>query len=187
MLGTLLSLLQTACLYCHGFMRNLQLSVPCQMLMGVLEIRESKGMQTFSTIWYKLFPAFVHKRSLNELRVCTPNVRVRRPNVGVHKPNVSVRRPNSDRNQRLDSERECSQTKRECSQTELSVWTPNVNFCGLNLVFGLPTGVFSDRTRCLDSDCECSQTELSFYTTNVSVHRPNVSVHRSNLVFADQT
>ena len=34
----------------HGFMRNLQLSVPCQMLMGVLEIRESKGMQTFSTI-----------------------------------------------------------------------------------------------------------------------------------------
>ena len=48
----------------YGFTRNLQLSLPCQMLMGILEIRESKGMRTFSTIWYKLFPAFVQHKPI---------------------------------------------------------------------------------------------------------------------------
>ena len=32
---SLSSLLQTPCLYCHGFMKNLQLSLPCQVLMDV--------------------------------------------------------------------------------------------------------------------------------------------------------
>ena len=31
---SLLSFLQTLCSYCHGFMRNLQLSLPFQMLIG---------------------------------------------------------------------------------------------------------------------------------------------------------